>query len=366
MRVVIWGTGRCFENIFKMVREQPVKIVGIVDNDSSKWGEKIADFTVMPPDSIKKLAYDGIIITSEKYYDEIREQLINFYNIPFEQIGDWSYSFTKNVLDYYNKNPKEVKEDMLEPLSRIKLENKIRVFNYGFAQNFKSKICVEFDEKARLFYAIYYGKRMYLSRRYDSIEKARKYCIGLLMEQYPESPHVYLNDKFYVEKDSQVLDAGAAEGNFALSVIDKVSHIVMVEADEEWLEPLMYTFELYKNKVTIINKYLTDYNDSKNITIDSIAKNLQVDFIKMDIEGAEPKALDGGADYLSARNNIKLAVCAYHNLNDEKLITEKLEKYGFKTHTSEGYMNFLWTKSEPKLFVRGIVRGEKKENQKRS
>ncbi len=359
MRVIIWGTGRCFENIFKMVREQPVKIVGIVDNDSSKWGKKIAGITVMPPDTIKRLAYDGIIITTEKYYDEIREQLINFYNIPFEQIGDWSYSFTKNVLDFYNKNPKEVKDDMLEPLSRIKLKNKIRVFNYEFAENFKSGISVEFDEKATLFYAIYHGKRMYLSRKYNSIEKARMYCIGLLMEQHPDSPHVYLNDKFYVEKDSCVLDAGAAEGNFALSVIDRVSHIIMVEADEEWLEPLMHTFKPYKNKVTIINKYLTNYNDSKNITIDSLAKKKRVNFIKMDIEGAEIKALEGGADYLAVCNNIKIAVCAYHNLNDEKLITQKLEKYGFATHTSEGYMNFLWNKSAPKLFVRGIVRGEK-------
>lgn len=359
MKVIIWGTGRCFENTFKMLREQAVEIVGIVDNDSSKWGEKIADFIVMPPDTIKRLVYDGIIISTERYYNEIREQLINFYNIPFERIGDWSYNFTKNVLDYYNKNPKEVKEDMLEPLSRIRLKNKIRVFNYEFADNFKSDIDVEFDENTMLFYAIYHGKRMYLSRKYDSIEKAHMYCIGLLMEQYPKSPHAYLNDKFYVQKDSYVLDAGTAEGNFALSVIDQVSHIVMVEADEEWMEPLKHTFEPYKNKVTIINKYLTDNNNSKNITIDSIAKKMQVDFIKMDIEGAEPKALDGGVDFLSVRNNIKIAVCAYHNLNDQKLITEKLEKYGFKTHTSEGYMNFLWTESEPKLFVRGVVRGEK-------
>ncbi len=359
MRVIIWGSGGCFENTLKMVKKQAIEIVGIVDNNSSKWGKKIAGYTIMPPDAIKKLAYDGIIISTEKYYDEIREQLLKFYNIPFEQIGDWSYGFTKDVLDYYNNNPKEVMEDMQEPLSYIRRKNKLRVFNYKFVDNFRSDINIEFDENVMLFYAVYHGKRMYLSRKYDSIEKAHMYCIGLLVEQHPESSHVYLDNKFYVEKGSCVLDAGVAEGNFALDIIDQVSHIVMVESDEEWLEPLKYTFEPYKDKITIINKYLTDTDDSKNITIDSIAKKFQINFIKMDIEGSEPKALDGGAGYLSFCKDIKIAACAYHNLNDEKIIKEKLEKYGFRTHTSEGYMNFLWSNSNPKLFVRGIVRGEK-------
>lgn len=360
MKVIIWGTGGGFKNTIKEVKRQGIQIVGIVDSDPEKWGKKLENFLIGSPATIKMMTFDGIVIATGKYYDEICEQIMRDYNIPFEQISDWSYGITKNILDYYRNHPNEIKEDMLEPLEHIKLLNRTRVFNYKFADNFKPDINIEFDENAMLYYANFNGKRMYLSRRFDSKEKALSYCTGLLLEQFPNAPHRYLNHEFYVEKDSCVIDAGTAEGNFAIEVVDIVKHMFLIEASEEWLYPLSYTFKPYKNKVTVINKYLSNRDGNREITIDKIARESKIDFIKMDIEGAEPAALDGGADFLTNHKNVKVAVCAYHNLRDEKLITEKLEKYGFKISVSEGYMNFLWTEVEPKLFVRGIIRGVKK------
>lgn len=359
MKVIIWGTGGGFKNTLREVKRQGIQIVGIVDSDSAKWGEELENFVIKSPSVIKMTTFDGIVIATEKYYDEICEQIRRDYNIPFEQIGDWSYGLTKNILDYYSNHPNEIKEDMLEPLEHIRFANRTRVFNYKFADNFKPNINIQFDEAATLYYADYNGKRMYLSKRYDSKEKALSYCTGLLLEQFPAGPHRYLNDAFYVEKGSCVIDAGTAEGNFALEVVDMAKHIFLIEANEEWLYPLSYTFKPYRNKITMINKFLSNRDDSRDITIDKIARQSDIDFIKMDIEGAEPAALDGGAGYLTNHRNIRVAACAYHNFGDEKLITEKLEKYGFKISVSEGYMNFLWTDEEPKLFVRGIIRGEK-------
>jgi hypothetical protein len=53
-------------------------------------------------------------------------------------------------------------------------------------------------------------------------------------------------------------------------------------------------------------------------TIDNLATELtlgKVDFIKMDIEGAEPKALAGARRTL-ARDHPRMAICIYHAADD--------------------------------------------------
>ena len=62
----------------------------------------------------------------------------------------------------------------------------------------------------------------------------------------------------------------------------------------------------------------------------------KVDFIKMDIEGAELEAIKGCRKVLN-NNNVKLAIASYHIVNGEKTCFElekMLQKLGFKTETS--------------------------------
>jgi 16S rRNA A1518/A1519 N6-dimethyltransferase RsmA/KsgA/DIM1 with predicted DNA glycosylase/AP lyase activity len=48
-----------------------------------------------------------------------------------------------------------------------------------------------------------------------------------------------------VAEGDVVVDAGAAEGNFALSVIDKASKVYIIEGDAGWCEALRQTFLPY-------------------------------------------------------------------------------------------------------------------------
>ncbi len=234
----------------------------------------------------------------------------------------------------------------------------INVFNSAFTEKacYKNVEC-EYDSENGLLFTYYTGKKMYMSRAYRTPEQVRAYVSVIMQEQDVKSPHCYFSEYFYVNDGDVVIDAGVAEGNFALSIVDHVSKLYLVETDPAWTEALRYTFEPYKDRVEIIPKYLSDKNDDKNITIDSIAGGQTINVIKMDIEGAEISALIGAEETIRRNPAIRIAACSYHKHNDEIIIRAMMEHYGLKTATSEGYMLFIWEKDffDDPEFRRGLV-----------
>jgi len=147
------------------------------------------------------------------------------------------------------------------------------------------------DETNQLLYIFQDKKKVYFKRSWTRSDVRNNYN-DLLIEQDEQSPHRYLNKDFTVQEGSVVVDIGTAEGNFALSVIDKVSMMYLFETDTEWIEALNATFAPWSNKVKIINKYVSDRNDEHSVSLNSYFKDAQqVDFLKIDVDGAELKLL---------------------------------------------------------------------------
>jgi len=267
----------------------------------------------------------------------------------------------KTILEYYSSLPVEsINEEERAALNYLK-NNKLCTFPYPFQYNYKREnISVHKDEALGLKYILTDGKRLYFRRKSSSRGIRRNYNY-LLMEQDLNSPHRYLNDNFDVEDNDILVDVGAAEGNLALSVIEKVSKVYLFETDEDWIEALEATFAPWKDKVEIINKFVSDINDERTVSLDQFFKDREkYSFLKIDVEGAENEVMNGCETFLSSDVPCKIAVCCYHKPNDEHLFNERLLKRGFSTSFSHGYMIF----DEPKTFFppylrKGILRGKK-------
>ncbi len=285
--------------------------------------------------------------------------LRNFIFIKIQQFV--FYSYKKKILRYYQKNLAMVKDDsMKEAISFLK-SNPFVSPPYPFSKNYSEKsVEITLDPDKAMHYCMLDGKRLYFKRGME-VQKIRRQFKNLLMEQDPHSAHRYITPGFSVQQGDVVIDAGAAEGNFSLSIVEKASKLILIETNPDWLDALEATFEPWKEKLTIINKFVSNHNSTTTITIDRIIEQEgAVNFIKIDVDGEEGPLLAGSANTLDSPSAPKIALCTYHLEGDPEKFSTLLTKKGFVTEFSEGYMIFISQQGLEFPFLRkGILRGWK-------
>jgi FkbM family methyltransferase len=175
-----------------------------------------------------------------------------------------------------------------------------------------------------------------------------------LMVTYVAEQYAYKNIVKVSEHDI-VIDCGGATGDtalyFAAKKAKKVYIAEFIKSNISIIKNQMANNLHYKDSLSIIDhplwsesNMILSYKDCGNasvvgedglypnsvtsVTIDAMViqnKISKVDFIKMDIEGAEVPALEGAMETIK-NHKPKLAICAYHKDNDLVKIPELIKK----------------------------------------
>lgn len=338
--IIVFGFGELGKKLINNCLNYNAGIIikAIADNNAKESIYK--NIPIVKPQQISEYAYDEIWI-STVYFDEIIIQLSNDYSVeksrmryvdPVEPILEYrlrqKYESQLNSLE-------AVSEELKAVLYYIK-NNPIHMYCYPFFDEYLNKKTeLWFDDEIGMYYGIYEGKKMYLSKKLNTYQKARMYLNSVIMEQDSRCPHCYWNDKEIFQVSGVGIDVGAAEGIFALKIIDQIEHIYLIEADEDWAEALSYTFHSYKDKVSIVRKYVGNEDMGDHAKLDTVLSETKIDFMKMDIEGMELEALKGAVGTI-LDNKMELAVCVYHHKDDNEMIGNWLRERGYQTRNSPG------------------------------
>lgn len=263
------------------------------------------------------------------------------------------------------ESDKEIEIDLekKEVLQFLK-ENKLNVFPYDFIRKYNSNDVEVFkDEGIGLHYMYLEGKKLYYKSG-DDLKKAKIYFNSLLLEQDSDSPHCYLSNDFTFDSGEVLLDIGAAEGNFSLSVIEKAKFIYLFEQNTEWIKALEATFQPWKDKIRIVSKYVSDHNDNLCVKLDDFFRNNEtINFIKADVEGAEGEVIRGAENIIRNQKNIKISVCTYHRQEDAEVLNHQLLSMDLITTFSKKYMIFYYGRNnivKNPFLRRAIIRAIKK------
>ncbi len=359
-KAIVWGTGETAVNFLKRKSLYgDYEIIAFIDNDRNKWGKIFwQDIIIRKSDILLKIEFDIIIICSI-YIEEILKQIRDVYGIDSSKIityKDMEVDFCNKIIKKYeNSDDIEIQETL-----SVFRQGIVNVLGSYYTKEEKRDFSFVLRDEDNYPYIIFEGKRMYYPKNYKFHQKDGKdIVIDILYEQGNESPHLYVKDDSEIPNNAILVDAGVCEGNFALKYVERAKKIYLIEADIRWLEVLHRTFADYKEKVVFCNKYLSMHDNAHEITLDKLISE-KIDFLKMDIEGAEVDALLGGRTTLE-NSFAKCAICSYHRQYDEKYISYILESYGYHVDHSKGYMCFPYDENikDTLDLRRGVVYGKK-------
>lgn len=251
---------------------------------------------------------------------------------------------------------------------RILGEKKVKIFDtinflekrsgYNYKKGSEDKIPITFNANSWLLETF---SIEYKNTNLNIISRPAAVFAEFIVEQY-----TYTNDNFSigVEEGDYCIDAGACWGDSTMYFSTKAGRggkVFAIEFIPGNLKILEKNVALNPNasNVTIIQRPLwaipdlsvwyTDKGPASRVSFDPIddadgkvntytidqlveEQNLnKLDFIKMDIEGAESFALQGAKNSL-IRFKPKLAICIYHSLEDFTKIAQSIDalKLGYK------------------------------------
>lgn len=340
MKVIIWGTGNVATKYMKKGCFDNVEILAFIDNDEKKWGNIFFNIAIYPPKKLCQIQYDEIIICLDKYI-EVREQIINELQIDESKVVPYFEFEGKILCESLIRKYKGCKDQEIESIISYYQDKGFNLFgDYECEESCEYEVFIDEDGYPYIWFE---NSKMFFPKDFPFMKKDGKLvCWNILAEQGRKSPHLYIRDEEKdIKKGAVIVDAGVCEGNFALRYVKDAKKIYLIESDPKWIEVLEKTFEPFDDKVVICNKYLGRNDKRDSITLDTLIKE-EVDFIKMDIEGAEVDALLGAKEVLRRSKDIKCAICSYHNKKDEDNIRFILEAVGMRTETSRGYMCFQY------------------------
>lgn len=269
--------------------------------------------------------------------------------------------YKEKFLEYYrNTEDREIKE----MLRFIEKTGRLEMMNGNLLHDYDNYIAnVSYDDKSEMPYVISGGVKVFFPKKYEKQEVSWRY-IALIKEQDVFSPHKYMDDaSFEILREAKesgkrlvVIELGAMEGMFSLSLANIADEMYLFECDPDWVTALKETFRPWKNKTTIVEKMVDSYTDQQHIALDEYGFQISEDsflVVKMDIEGSEREALAGMKKILDAAGDFLLFVCTYHRQDDEALVRKKF--HDCHIWNNRGYFCFYVADDYAQPYVRRCV-----------
>ncbi|MBE6024107.1 MAG: FkbM family methyltransferase [Cellulosilyticum sp.] len=307
--VVIWGTGSGAIMVYDFLKEYNVNhcIKCFADNSKAKWGTNLNGIKILSPDQIVEMneSSKSIYIIIASQYMEIKRQLLSLgiseSNIDVKGIG-----IAKAYATYREETAYSIIEKNIDEYEKV----------YSYLA----------DERSKEIYLGILNYKISLNNDYlKGIE-------DLTVNQY------FAKDIVKLSETEVFCDCGSFNGD-TLEIFKKITNgkykkYIAIEADSNTYIELNENIK--RNQLTNVDTYNMACWDKKDVlkfqsqltaghitsdggvsinadSLDNVLKGEEITFIKMDIEGAEEKALIGAAEIIRKQKPI-LAICLYHDL----------------------------------------------------
>ena len=357
-QIILFGTGKLGRRTLKGLRELGIEPLAFCDNNSVIWGSNIEGLKVLSPeqavsDFSDKAAFVVTIWNDTLGHplDEVREKLKSYGSCTVVSFLPLYWKHPKQFLPYFSLDlPSKMLADREELLAINPLiaDSESRL---NFLQNIKSRFKGELEILPR------------------SIDK------GIQFKNEFLKPNI----------EEVFIDAGAYNGDTLKLMLESSTfefrEFIALEPDpnnftalNEFISSLNHKVS---SKITALPVAVSNFNGEISFDgsgteqaqissaghikveccrIDDLLNDKEVTFIKMDIEGAEPDAIEGAAEIIKGKAPI-LAISVYHQLDHLWKIVSLINKiktgysFLFRPHAAGGWDYILYAVPQNRLAI---------------
>ena len=294
-------------NKFTKSVQKYIQVDGIIDDFTRVQSSRKKDIL-----KIEDIPKDSIILyTSFGSPLEVKNRLNsmgydNFSYLAFYRYSTFDLATPPFILDFENDfktNKEQYKKtyDLLEDEKSKEIFTKIINFKISFDYNFMDGFTNDFDKQ-------YFEPTIIPSIKNIVFLDGGGYVgdtLPNIIKNYPDFKKIYMIEPSALHMKIAKRDFGQVENiEFIECGLSNKTQDISIEDKEN------------------INNCDHNYQALKLDTIDNIVKD-KVDFIKLDIEGAEQNAIDGAKETIKKYKPV-LAICIYHKAEDWYKIPQKV------------------------------------------
>lgn len=305
----VFGASDLGRRLVNKLLDEKIEVLGIWDNDKLKQGLKINGINIISYEELKKQENINLFLgCNYALQEEARIDALS--GVEVYQIWGTKEDLKQRYNKYISYFPTYIRES--ERISSLFADDYSRKVNNALV-----KLITEYDIAAtnNLITA---EEHYFVKEVLDALRNRSPVCVdcGAFTGELPITmKKLGINFKkcFCFEMESKNCDLLRANVKFIDGVIIENSGV----AETDGL--------LYSEGDSASSKIVTyeTKHRVKTVKIDSYFKDINVDFIKMDIEGAELGALKGGISIIK-RDRPVLAISVYHSLQDRTEILDYL------------------------------------------
>ena len=302
--IFLWGTGNTanlYQEGIERLKQEGFDFVGYVDNNSSKWGEKLFNKTIYSPNYLETLndVYVFILSPQVKVIRAVGKQLSEM-NIPYCTFDEYVLKTHKNeVLECYDLFEDEISRDT-------------------YAELVRCRICADYPADELVSKGQYFAFRDFGEYVSGEVFLDCGAFVGDTLEAYISSKGGVFSKIIAFEPDERNFDAIQTrvnrikkEWNLEDEKIEIVPYGISDTSNTKYVQR-------YDNNNGLGSKIISDKSDiaqeCKVVSIDEFVDG-KVGFIKADIESYEYRLIIGAQNMIKSQSP-KMAICIYHNVVD--------------------------------------------------
>ena len=312
-KIVLWGAGFACEDTVKLFGSS--NIVAIFDNDEKKWGMTVGGVRVKSPKEIKQFVTNetAVVISTNGYEYEIASELTN-RGISRQQLFCNSNKITEKWR--YRPDIINASVDKIEKVYSMLEDEESKEYYLNFINACLTRDPFYFKDNPRCTRPFHYdtdivnigvkegdviidcgafdGDTARIFRKMTN-NNCQVYCFEPVDENY--------------NKMVKWINEEAITGVFPIHAgVGKERHTDYVYSTEKMTTKGAVGENRFNAENPVVSEILVE-------TIDEKINNTKIDYIKMDIEGAEMDALHGAKNTI-LKYQPQMLISAYHKISD--------------------------------------------------